>query len=96
MAITNDEVKKIAQLAGLQVTEADIATYADNLSNILNLVGQMDNADTSEVKPMAHPFDNSARLRADVVSEQDQRDALLAIAPETESGLYLVPKVIEE
>lgn len=96
MAIKDDEVKKIASLARLKIADGDISSYAGNLNNILKLVDQMDQLDTSEVKPMAHPFDNSTRLRTDTVSEADQRDALLALAPETESGLYLVPKVIEE
>lgn len=96
MTITHDDVKKMAHLARLEIDEADIAAYANNLSNVLGLVDEMNQADTQDIKPMAHPFDNTTRLRVDVVSEKDQRDTLLAIAPETESGLYLVPKVIEE
>jgi aspartyl-tRNA(Asn)/glutamyl-tRNA(Gln) amidotransferase subunit C len=96
MAITDEDVTKIAALARLKIEQADIAAYANNLSNIINLVDEMDQIDTREIKAMAHPFDNTTRLREDIVSEQDQRDELLAIAPKTESGLYLVPKVIEE
>ncbi len=56
----------------------------------------MSQTDTSHVEPLAHPFDISQRLRADVVSEADLRDKYQKIAPQVEAGLYLVPKVIEE
>ncbi len=95
MAIEVDEVKKIAKLASLNVDEADVQAYATNLSNILDLVAQMDAIDTTGVTPMSHPFDVVQRLREDVVTDFNRREDFQAIAPKTEDGLYLVPKVIE-
>jgi aspartyl-tRNA(Asn)/glutamyl-tRNA(Gln) amidotransferase subunit C len=95
MSIEVDEVKKIAKLACLNVAETDAQSYATNLSNILGLVEQMSAVDTTGVTPMSHPFDAVQRLREDVVTDFDRRDEFQAIAPKTEDGLYLVPKVIE-
>jgi len=95
MSIEVDEVKKIAKLAALNVDDADLQSYATNLSNILDLVAQMDAVDTSGVTPMSHPFDVVQRLREDVVTEVDRREEFQQIAPKTEDGLYLVPKVLE-
>ena len=95
MSIDVDEVKKIAKLAGLSIDDADAQSYATNLSNILDLVAQMNEIDTSDVTPMSHPFDAVQRLREDEVTDLDRRDDFMAIAPKTEDGLYLVPKVIE-
>lgn len=95
MSIDVDEVKKIAKLACLNVAEADIQSYATNLSNILDLVAQMNAVDTTGVTPMSHPFDAVQRLREDEVTDFNRREDFMAIAPETEDGLYLVPKVIE-
>lgn len=95
MSIEVDEVKKIAKLACLDVKDEDIQSYATNLSNILDMVAQMDAVDTTGVTPMSHPFDVVQRLREDVVTEHDRREEFQVIAPKTEDGLYLVPKVIE-
>ena len=95
MSIEVDEVKKIAKLACLKVDDADLSSYATNLSNILDLVEQMNAIDTAGVTPMSHPFDAVQRLREDVVTDTDRREDFQAIAPKTEDGLYLVPKVIE-
>ena len=95
MSLDRTDVENIAHLARLAISEEDIHEYARNLSNILDLVAQMDAVDTSRVSPMAHPLDTTQRLRADEVSETDQREPFQNIAPATEAGLYLVPKVIE-
>ena len=95
MSLDAHEVKKIAHLARLAVDEADVQSYADDLSRILEFVETLEVADLSAYDPMAHPLDMSQRLRADEVSEPDQRDHFQAIAPATEAGLYLVPRVIE-
>ncbi len=95
MSIDVDEVKKIAKLAALDVKDEDIQSYADNLSNILGLVEQMSAVDTTGVTPMSHPFDAVQRLREDVVTEVNRREDFQAIAPKTEDGLYLVPKVLD-
>jgi len=95
MSLAPSEVEKIAHLARLAISEEDAAAYADNLSNILALVEEMSAVDTADVVPMAHPLDMAQRLRPDVVAETDQREAFQAVAPQTDAGLYLVPKVIE-
>jgi len=95
MSIERSDVEKIAHLARLEVAEVDVPEYVRNLSNILGLVEQMDCADTDNVEPMAHPMEMAQRLREDVVTETDQREHFQQIAPQTENGLYLVPKVIE-
>ncbi|AHK78142.1 MULTISPECIES: Asp-tRNA(Asn)/Glu-tRNA(Gln) amidotransferase subunit GatC [Ectothiorhodospira] len=95
MSLSLDEVRKIAHLARLSVQEEDLQGYARNLSDILDLVQQMEGVDTQGVTPMAHPLDASQRLRADEPTETDQRDHFQGNAPAVESGLYLVPKVIE-
>ena len=95
MALDNSDVENIAHLARLAIGEGDIPAYAENLSNILTLVEQMNGVDTSGVTPMAHPLDMAQRLREDVVSEENQREHLQAHAPAVENGLFLVPKVIE-
>jgi aspartyl-tRNA(Asn)/glutamyl-tRNA(Gln) amidotransferase subunit C len=89
------EVKKIAHLARLGIEEQNVAAYATDLNGILTLMSQMSELNTADVKPMAHPMDQVQRLRADIITETNQRDYFQIIAPQTENGLYLVPKVIE-
>lgn len=95
MSLTADDVNKIAYLARLGIDVQDIESYAKDLSGMLDLVAQMSTVNTDEVAPMAHPLDQNQRLRPDLVSETNHRDAFQAIAPQVEAGLYLVPKVIE-
>jgi aspartyl-tRNA(Asn)/glutamyl-tRNA(Gln) amidotransferase subunit C len=95
MSLARDDVQKIANLARLAVSESDTEALARDLSNILDLVAQMDSADTEGVEPMAHPLHMAQRLRPDEVTETDRREKYQRIAPLTEDGLYLVPKVIE-
>ncbi len=95
MALDRSDVEKIAHLARLQIEEQDIPEYTENLSNILDLVNQMQAVDTSDIEPMANALDAVQRLRKDEVTETNQRAALQAIAPAVENGLFQVPKVIE-
>ena len=95
MSLQPEDVAKIAHLARLALRDDDVPKYAGDLSNILDLVEQMNAVDTSGVEPMAHPLDAVQRLRPDEVTESDQREHFQSIAPQTEAGLYLVPKVIE-
>ena len=95
MALERCDVEKIAHLARLGLNEADLPRTTDALNSILGLVDQMQAVDTTGIEPLAHPLEASQRLRADVVTESNQRDRYQAIAPATDSGLYLVPKVIE-
>jgi aspartyl-tRNA(Asn)/glutamyl-tRNA(Gln) amidotransferase subunit C len=95
MSLSASDVKKIAHLARLGIDEQQIEHYAKDLSSMLDLMTQMGQTNTDGVLPMAHPLDQMQRLRDDVVSETDQRDHFQTIAPQTEAGLYLVPKVID-
>jgi aspartyl-tRNA(Asn)/glutamyl-tRNA(Gln) amidotransferase subunit C len=95
MSLDTDDIKAIAKLARLKIDEADVPLYATNLSNILDLVEQMNSVDTEGVVPMSHPLDVVQRLREDVVTESNQREEFQSVAPATRDGLYLVPKVIE-
>lgn len=95
MAIQPDQVKKIAYLARLQVTDDNAQKLTQDLSEILSFVDQMRNADTTNIKPLGNPLEVFQPLRPDLVTETDQREALQAVAPATEDGLFLVPRVIE-
>jgi aspartyl-tRNA(Asn)/glutamyl-tRNA(Gln) amidotransferase subunit C len=95
MSLSPAEVEKIAHLARLALEPAQAAGLAQDLSRILDLVDQMNAVDTAGVEPMAHPLEMSQRLRPDEVTEPDRRDAFQKVAPQTEAGLYLVPRVIE-
>lgn len=95
MSLTRDEVNQIAHLARLSIAEDQVPDFVDNLSRIIDFVQQLDGADTQGVAPMAHPVPSTQRLRADEVSESDQRERYQRNASSVQEGLYLVPRVIE-
>ncbi len=95
MSLDRSDIEKIAHLARLAIAPAQTERYAADLSNILDLVAQMDAIDTTGVESMSHPLHMVQRLRPDQPAEPDQRALFQAHAPLTEGGLYLVPKVIE-
>jgi len=95
MALSPEEVKKIAFLARLSIQEENIQQYSDDLSGILDLVEQMNAANVDDIEPMAHPQDAMQRLRDDTVTEVNQREKLMSNAPSQEDGLFLVPKVLD-
>jgi len=95
MSLTLEQVKRIAHLARIETSDAEALSTQGHLNGIFQLIEQMQAVDTRGVEPMAHAQDVSQRLRDDVVGEVDRRAAYQAVAPETEGGLYLVPKVIE-
>lgn len=95
MAITPQDINKIARLSRLKVNDSDIPALSERLGNILAMVDRMQSIDTSGIEPMGHPRDATQRLRADSVSETNLREQLQAHAPAVENGLFLVPKVIE-
>ena len=95
MALSKQDVEGIAHLARLALSEGDVPRYVGELSRILELVEVLQAVDTTGVVPLAHPLDATQRLRPDVVTEGDERDRFQSVAPQTEAGLYLVPKVIE-
>ncbi|QWT47154.1 Asp-tRNA(Asn)/Glu-tRNA(Gln) amidotransferase subunit GatC [Azospira inquinata] len=95
MSLSLDEVHRIAHLARIEITDAEANATLGQLNGIFSLIEAMQAVDTAGVAPMAHAQDLPQRLREDRVTESDQRAAFQAVAPETEAGLYLVPKVIE-
>ena len=95
MSLSIDDVKRIAKLARIRVTEDEAVGYQGQLNGIFGLIEEMQAVDTAGVEPMSHAQDLAQRLRADQVTEPDRRAAFQAVAPQTENGLYLVPKVIE-
>ena len=95
MSLTLEQVQRIAHLARIEISESEAATTQGHLNGIFRLIEQMQAADTTGIEPMAHAQDLSQRLRGDAVTEDDRRAAFQAVAPETEAGLYLVPRVIE-
>jgi len=95
VTISREDIEKVAVLARIRLDEEQIPALENDLGNILSLVDQLSAADTDNVEPLAHPLDAVQRLRTDDVTETNQREAFQAIAPATEDGLYLVPRVIE-
>ena len=95
MSLTIDDVKKVARLARLEVSEQEAQTAHAQLTNIFGLIAEMQAVDTTGIAPMSHAQDVTQRLREDKVTEDNQRDLFQSIAPQVETGLYLVPQVIE-
>lgn len=95
MSLTLEQVRRVAHLARIEVSDAEAESTLGQLNDIFSLIEEMQAVDTKGIEPMAHAQDLAQRLRADKVTESDRRDAFQAVAPETEAGLYLVPKVIE-
>lgn len=95
MSLSLDDVKRIANLARIEVGEHEAHTALTQLTGIFSLIQQMQAVDTSAITPMSHAQNVMQRLRPDVVTETDQRELFQSVAPQVEAGLYLVPKVIE-
>ena len=95
MPLSLDEVRRIAQLARIGVSDAEARTVLVQLNDIFELIGRMQRVDTEGVEPMSHGQDLKLRLREDFVTERDERERFQSVAPKVEQGLYLVPKVIE-
>lgn len=95
MSLNRQDVKNIAWLARLEIDDSELASVADELSNIVALVEQLAHAPVAGVEPMAHPLELAQRLRPDVVTEAPSRDRYQQDAPEIADGLYLVPRVLE-
>ncbi|WP_444919769.1 Asp-tRNA(Asn)/Glu-tRNA(Gln) amidotransferase subunit GatC [Microbulbifer sp. CnH-101-G] len=95
MAVDTQTVEKLAELARIAISEETIEEVSGRLGDILQLVDQLQAVNTDGVAPMAHPLDEVQTLRTDAVTETDQRQSFLNLAPQSEEGLYLVPKVID-
>ncbi|SDG07507.1 aspartyl/glutamyl-tRNA(Asn/Gln) amidotransferase subunit C [Onishia taeanensis] len=95
MALEPQDVQRAAHLARLGLDDNDADRYVDDLTRILEMADQLQAVDTDGVAPLAHPLDATQRLRADEVTETDQRERFQRNAPAVENGLYLVPRVVE-
>ena len=95
MSVDTATVKKVASLARIAIGDAEVERLAPELSNILGWIEQLGEVDTSSVEPMTAVIPNHLRLRDDVVTDGNIRDAVLANAPQAEHGFFTVPKVIE-
>jgi aspartyl-tRNA(Asn)/glutamyl-tRNA(Gln) amidotransferase subunit C len=95
MSLSPEEIDRIARLARLELSPDEIGYTRNQLNDILAFIEQLQSVNTTGIAPMAHAVDIVQRLRSDTVTETDCRDTFQAIAPDTEAGLYLVPKVIE-
>ena len=95
MSLDKDQVQHIAMLARLRLADEEIAQTVDKLSRIVDFVDQLSTAPTANVVPMAHPLNQTQRLRPDQVTEANERDVLQKNAPAVSDGLYIVPKVLE-
>ena len=95
MSLSTDDVKKVARLARLAMTDAEIQTAHAQMSGIFGLIEEMQAVNTDGIEPMSHAQDLAQRLREDTVTESDQRELFQSVAPQVEKGLYLVPQVIE-
>ena len=95
MKIDNEVILNIAELAQLEVKDEMISQYADKMTAMLNLVEEMQSVNTDNIEPVSNPLDAVQTMRDDTVTEKDLRDEYQAIAPEVDSGLYLVPRVVE-
>jgi aspartyl-tRNA(Asn)/glutamyl-tRNA(Gln) amidotransferase subunit C len=95
MGLSLLDVKRIAQLARVEVTDAQAEQVLAQLQGVFALIEELQSVDTQGIEPMSHARDVTLRLREDQVTEGDSRECFQAIAPMTDAGLYLVPKVIE-
>ncbi len=99
MALTPDDIRRIANLARLELADAEAERLREQLNGFFGIVEAMRAVDTTGVEPLAHPVaafeDVQLRLREDRVSEANQREANQRSAPAVERGLFLVPRVIE-
>lgn len=95
MSLSTADVQKVARLARLAMNSTEIEAARTQLSGIFELIAEMQAVDTTGIEPMSHAQDLSQRLREDIVTETNQRELFQSIAPQVESGLYLVPQVIE-
>ena len=98
MKLTPDDLKRIAHLARIAVSDADVAQFQTQLNGIFGLIEELQAVDTKGVEPLSHPLDvmqdMTQRLRDDLITEKGQRAANMANAPSQENGLFLVPKVL--
>ncbi|NCO03072.1 MAG: Asp-tRNA(Asn)/Glu-tRNA(Gln) amidotransferase subunit GatC [Alphaproteobacteria bacterium] len=95
MSLEKKDVEKVARLARLKITDEEATRYGTQLSNIINFVEQLKEVDTDNVEPLASVVDIKLRLREDVVTDGGIQADVIANAPESLEGFFVVPKVVE-
>ncbi|MDB2683018.1 Asp-tRNA(Asn)/Glu-tRNA(Gln) amidotransferase subunit GatC [Alphaproteobacteria bacterium] len=95
MSVTKEDVKKVARLARIRVSDAEVEAYTPQLDKIIGFVEQLSEVDTDNIEPLANVVDSELYLRPDAVTDGDCQDKVLSNAPETASGFFVVPKVVE-
>ena len=95
MSISQEDVEKVALLARLSIAQTDLPEVTERFGRVLQLVNELNTIDTEGVAPMSNPHDMVQRLRTDVVTGGDEREALMSCAPAQDQGYFLVPKVID-
>ena len=95
MALSLDDIRRIAQLARLELSDAESQQVLVQLQTVFALIQELQSVDTRGIEPMSHAQDLTLRLREDRLTESDQHELFQTIAPQVAAGLYLVPKVIE-
>jgi aspartyl-tRNA(Asn)/glutamyl-tRNA(Gln) amidotransferase subunit C len=95
MSVSPEQVRHIAKLARIAMSDEELDRLLPELNNILGWVEQLGEVDTDGVEPLTAVIDQKLRLRDDVVTEGNIRDEVLANAPEAQHGFFAVPKVIE-
>jgi len=95
MPVSQDDVEKVALLARLTISESSLNEVTERFGRVLDLVNELNSINTDSIVPMSNPHDMTQRLRPDMITREDQREALMASAPAQEQGYFLVPKVID-
>lgn len=95
MALTIDDIRRISNLARIDLSEEAARKLMTELNDILQMVEQIQSVNTDGVAPMPHPFGGVQRLRTDDITEHNRRQENMQNAPDELDGLFLVPKVIE-
>jgi len=95
MSISYKQVQEIARLARVSIDHADIPSYSEQLTKILNFMNEMQTIDTNEIEPLAHPIEEIGLLRSDAVIEIDERKDIQKCANDTVDNFYTVPRVID-
>ena len=95
MSINKDQIKYLSLLSRMDIQESEINDVEEKLTKIIDFVDQLQSIDTDEIEPMAHPLNQSQRLRVDKVVEENNRDKIQKNTKSKERGMYIVPKVIE-
>ena len=95
MSVNADQVRHVAKLARIAMSDAEVEKMVPEFNNILKWVEQLGEVDTDGIEPLAAVIPNQLRLRDDVITDGEIRDRVLANAPQAEHGFFAVPKVIE-